>query len=149
MNFEAKMLKFNEISLGNEAEFKILVSEELIKNFANFSGDYNPLHMEEDYAKKTQFKGRIIHGMAIACFFSQLVGMYLPGKHCLYLSQTINFKKPIKIGEEVIIKGEVIDKVDSFKMLKIKTQALNKNGNVLIDGEAKVLVLEENNEIKR
>ena len=118
---EAKDLKFEDIFIGQTEEFEILITEELVQKFAEFSGDYNPLHMDEDYAKSTRFEGRIVHGMAIASFFSRLIGMLLPGKQCLYLSQSFDFKNPARIGDQIIIRGEVKEKVTSFKMLTIKT----------------------------
>jgi len=139
-------LEYDQISLGDTSQFNILITEEFVNKFSNLCGDNNPLHMDEEYAKATSYKGRIVHGLAVSSFFSTLVGMYLPGKKCLYLSQSVNFKNPVRIGDLITVKGEVIRKVDSFKMLHIKTQVLNKN-IVMIEGEAKVLV-GENNEIE-
>ena len=131
---------FNEIKIGLEHYFDITISNELEENFAKISGDFNPLHMDEQYAKKTKFGKRVCHGMLLASFFSRLVGMYLPGKNALYFSQNLNFIAPCFIGDKIIVKGEIIDKSESTKMIKIKTTIKNIEGQVLVEGIAQVLV---------
>ena len=101
---------FDEIMLGVKTKFTVQINESTIDEFARISGDYNPLHMDEQYAAKTQFGKRVCHGMLLASFFSRLVGMYMPGKNALYFSQTLNFKTPFFVGDKVTIEGEVIDK---------------------------------------
>ena len=101
---------FNEIKIGLEHHFEISIDEKLERDFAKISGDFNPLHMDEQYAKKTKFGKRVCHGMLLASFFSKLVGMYLPGKNALYFSQNLNFVGPCFIGDKIIVKGEIIDK---------------------------------------
>ncbi|SVA49181.1 uncharacterized protein METZ01_LOCUS102035, partial [marine metagenome] len=91
----------------------------MLDNFANISGDFNPLHMDEQYAKTTQFKGRVCHGMLLTSFFSRLIGMYIPGKFSLYFSQSLNFRAPCFIGDEVTITGTVTEKHNSTKMLTL------------------------------
>jgi 3-hydroxybutyryl-CoA dehydratase len=131
---------FNEIKIGLEHYFDITINDELEENFAKISGDFNPLHMDEQYAKKTKFGKRVCHGMLLASFFSKLVGMYLPGKNALYFSQNLNFIRPCFIGDKIIVKGEIIDKSESTKMIKIKTTIKNIEGQVLVEGIAQVLV---------
>jgi acyl dehydratase len=96
--------------------------------------------MDEQYAKKTKFGKRVCHGMLLASFFSKLVGMYLPGKNALYFSQNLNFVGPCFIGDKIIVKGEIIDKSESTKMIKIKTTIKNIEGKLLVEGIAQVLV---------
>ena len=131
---------FNEIKIGLEHYFDITISNELEENFAKISGDFNPLHMDEQYAKKTKFGKRVCHGMLLASFFSRLVGMYLPGKNALYFSQNLNFIAPCFIGDKIIVKGEIIDKSESTKMIKIKTTIKNIEEKLLVEGVAQVLV---------
>jgi 3-hydroxybutyryl-CoA dehydratase len=131
---------FDEIKIGLEHYFEIIIDEKLVEDFAKISGDFNPLHMDEQFAKKSKFGRRVCHGMLLSSFFSRLVGMYLPGKNALYFSQNLNFIAPCFIGDIVIVKGKVIDKSKSTKMIKIETTIKNNLGKLLVDGIAQVLV---------
>ena len=131
---------FDEIKIGLEHYFEISIDEKLERDFAKISGDFNPLHMDEQYAKKTKFGKRVCHGMLLGSFFSRLVGMYLPGKNALYFSQNLNFVGPCFIGDIVIVKGKIINKSESTKMIKIETTIKNNTGKLLVEGIAQVLV---------
>lgn len=137
---ESKNLNFEEISIDQRATFDLKITKEMIEKFAELSGDYNPLHMDENYAKNSQFKKRISHGMLLTSFFSQLVGMHIPGKKCLYLSQNLNFHNPCYIDDEIFVEGIVKQKSDSTKILEIETVIRNKNNLLLVDGIARVMV---------
>lgn len=134
--------KFDEIMLGVKTKFTVQINESTINEFARISGDHNPLHMDEQYAAKTQFGKRVCHGMLLTSFFSRLVGMHMPGKNALYFSQTLNFQTPCFVGDKVTIEGEVIDKSQSTRIITIKTTAHNQTGQCLVDGIAKVIVRE-------
>ena len=131
---------FEEIDMGLKHSFEVIINEELEESFATISGDFSPLHMDEQYAKETKFGKRVCHGMLLASFFSRLVGMYLPGKNALYFSQNLNFVGPCFIGDKIIVKGEIIDKSEATKMIKIKTTIKNIEGKLLVEGIAQVLV---------
>ena len=132
---------FDSINVGINYEFKIIITEKLISDFSVISGDFNPLHMDENYATKTKFKKRVCHGMLLASFFSRLVGMYLPGKNALYFSQILNFISPCFINDEITVKGEIIDKNDATKIITVKTSIINQKNELILDGEAKVMVI--------
>jgi len=131
---------YDEIEMGNMFEFKRILTIEDIDSYAKLTGDFNPLHCDEEYAKNTSFKGRIAHGMLAGSLFSTLLGMMCPGKKNLYLSQDLNFKKPIYPNTSLIVRGEIIDKIDSIKVLVIKTQIIFEN-SIMVDGLAKVKVM--------
>ena len=131
---------FEEIEIGLKHSFELTISKELERDFAKISGDFNPLHMDEKYAKGTKFEKRVCHGMLLASFFSRLVGMYLPGKNALYFSQNLNFVGQLFIGDKIIVKGEVIDKSEATKMITLKTTIINQDGKSLVEGTAQVLV---------
>ena len=131
---------FDEIEIGLEHHFEINIDEKLQEDFAKISGDFNPLHMDEQFAKKSKFGRRICHGMLLSSFFSRLIGMYLPGKNALYFSQNLNFVEPCFIGDKIIVKGEVIDKSEATRMIKIETSIKNNTGKLLVEGIAQVLV---------
>ncbi len=133
---------FADFEVGDEAQFEVLITGKLVADFAELSGDRNPLHTDEVFAKDTQFGHTIAHGMIGGALFSRLVGMYLPGRHALYMSQTLKFNKPIFQDTTVVVKGKITQKVDAFKVLKINTVISDKaTGEVLTDGEAAVGVL--------
>jgi len=131
---------FDEIKVGLIHNFDVNIDEELTKKFANISGDFNPLHMDEQYAKETKFGKRVVHGMLLASFFSRLIGMYLPGKNALYFSQNLNFVKPCFIGDKVTVQGEIIDKSEATKIIKLKTSIKNQEGISLVEGTSQVMI---------
>lgn len=139
---EAANLKYSEIEVGLAYSFEREISNKDLMDFAGLTGDFNPLHTDKEFGKKSSFKNNIVHGMLAGSLFSTLVGMYCPGKKCLYLSQTLQFKNPIFPGDKVLVKGTIIDKNDSIKLVTIKTEVLV-NGNIAVSGEAKVKVMEE------
>ena len=135
---------FEELSIGQKETFTIKISKSLLDEFAKISGDTNPLHMDEHYAKLANFDGRVCHGMLLSSFFSKLIGMYLPGKNALYFSQTLNFQNPCYVDDEIIIEGEITEKSNSTRMISIDTKILHKNGKCLVDGNARVIVRNTN-----
>ena len=134
---------FDEIEIGMQKSFKIFISEDYLDDFAKLSGDDNPLHMNEEYASSTSFKKRVCSGMFLSSFFSRLVGMYLPGKHALYISQSLNFVNPCFIGEMITVEGKVVDKSPATKIIKLETTITNESGKRIIDGKAQVIVRDD------
>jgi len=132
---------FDSINIGINHEFKITITEKIVSDFSVISGDFNPLHMDKNYAAKTKFKKRICHGMLLASFFSRLVGMYLPGESALYFSQSLNFISPCFINDKIVVKGEIIDKNHSTKIITVKTSIINQKNELILDGEAKVMMI--------
>jgi len=133
-------LNFNEISLGYTKNFSVKITEEILDKFASISGDFNPLHMDAEYAQTTQFHKRVCHGMLLASFFSRLIGMYIPGKPSLYFSQSLNFVAPCFIDDTLKIIGTVTKKTLATKMLTLKTEIFNQNDDSIVNGIAKVIV---------
>ena len=134
---------FDEIELGMQKSFKVDISKNMLDVFGRDTGDYNPLHMSEEYASSTSFKKRVCSGMFLASFFSRLVGMYLPGKHALHISQSLNFVNPCFIGETITVEGKVIDKSTATKIIKLETTITNESGKRIIDGKAQVIVRDD------
>ena len=131
---------YDDIFIGQKESFMIKITESMVQTFGNFSGDLNPLHMDTKFAESSSFKKRIVHGMLLSTFFSQLVGMRLPGKNALYFSQTLNFCSPCYIDDEIEVVGEVIEKSDSTKIITVSTSVFNKSKICLINGVAKIIV---------
>ncbi len=132
---------WDELQVGETASFERTISEEDVRVFAALSGDENPLHTDEAYAVTTQFGKRVVHGMLLSSLFSQLVGVHLPGKRCLYLAQSLTFRMPVFVGETVTVRGEVTHRSDSTRTLTLHTTVTNASGVVCVDGEAQVKVL--------
>jgi acyl dehydratase len=136
----ANDLSFNDIKIGDYFYFNKIISKKDVLKFAELTGDYNPLHVDENYASTSIFKINIIHGMFCASLFSTLVGMYCPGKRCLYLSQNLNFRKPAFYNDILKISGEVIDKNISINTIKMKLK-INRNDEIIVIGEAVLKII--------
>jgi len=128
-----------DLSVGMTAVFGKTVTEADIMAFAGVSGDTNPIHLHADFAKASRFGERIAHGMLSASFISTVVGTRLPGPGSIYVSQSLNFKAPVKIGDTVTARCEIIEIVPERKRIKLKTECLC-GDKVVLDGEAVILV---------
>ncbi len=133
------MLDFDEIPIGYEALLRRTITEKDVQTFAELTGDTNPLHMDAGFASETRFKKRVVHGMLTASFISTVVGMQLPGPGALYLSQVLNFKKPVMIDDIIQVKAIVVQKVASSQMLVLDITVTNQKSENVLTGTAKVL----------
>ncbi|MDX2289021.1 MAG: MaoC family dehydratase [Hyphomicrobiaceae bacterium] len=122
-----------------EASIRKTVSEADIAMFADISGDRNPVHLDRAYAATTIFKEPIAHGLLTAAYISTVFGMHLPGPGAIYVSQTLNFKAPVKIGDEVMARVVVVDLVPQKKRALFDCTCTVR-GRVVLDGEAMMMV---------
>lgn len=134
-----KGLFFEEIDLGRSAERTDTVTEAMIAAFAEVSGDRNPVHLDAAYAATTPFKERIAHGVLSASFISAVIGMQLPGPGAIYVSQTLSFRRPVKIGANVHTRVEVIAR-DEEKARITLACVCSVDGKAVLEGEAVVMV---------
>ena len=142
MQNKTSVFTYEDLKLGQTDSFEVEITATMIDEFAEISGDHSPIHTSDSYATTTQFGQRIGHGMLSGIWFSRLIGMHLPGTYALYLSQTFNFHKPFLIGQTVEITGEIVQKIEAVRTIKVKTTVRNKeNGEVLVSGEALVKLL--------
>ena len=132
-------MKFEDLRIGMFEEVGKTITEADIVNYAGLSLDINPIHLNNEYAKYSIFKERIAHGMLTSGLISAVLGTKLPGEGSIYLSQTLKFISPVKIGDTITAKAEIIDINPEKKIITIKTTCINQNKNIVIDGEAKVL----------
>lgn len=132
---------YEEIEIGETASITKMISEADIVNFAGITGDFNPIHIDPEYARATMFGERIAHGMLTASFLSTLVGCGIPGKNALYLSQELKFVRPVKIGDTITATAEVVEKIDAKRRVVMKTVITNQRGEVVVDGKAVAMVL--------
>src|SRR3990167_3301720 len=101
---------FESIAIGENASLNHTITAEDVHAFAVVSGDHNQLHVDDAYAKATSFGQRVVHGMFLGALVSQLVGMHLPGKRALLMKESLEFKKPVHIGDTVTVSGTVLAK---------------------------------------
>ena len=121
--------------VGQTAETTKVFTEEDILLFAGITGDRNPVHISKEFAATTRFGERIAHGLLTAGLISAAIGMKLPGPGCLYVSQTLSFLAPVRIGDEITARVEIVE-VISGKRLRFKTQCFNQRSEMVLDGEA-------------
>ena len=136
-------MRFSELSVGQFAELATVVSDDMIHRFADVTGDINPLHLDEAAAARTRFGGRIAHGMLSAGFISAVVGTRLPGFGAIYLSQTLRFTRPVRPGDTITARVEVAELIPAKQRARFITTCRNQHGDVVLDGEALILVPEE------
>jgi len=128
-----------DLKVGMTAAFGKTVTEADIMAFAGVSGDTNPVHLHEEFAAKTMFKGRVAHGMLSASFISTILGTKLPGPGCIYVSQNIQFKAPVKAGDTVTARATITEIIPEKRRVVLKT-VCTIGEKVVIDGEAVALV---------
>ena len=128
-------LRYDEIRVGQVYSFERTLTESEVQTFAALTGDVNPLHVDPEYGKKTKFGKNVAHGMLAGSLFSTLIGMFCPGEKSLYLSQSLQFKKPIFPGDSLKIQGTVTAKTDSTQIVTLATDILVR-GEKAITGEA-------------
>ena len=137
----AQSIAFEDIKIGTCANRIKKITETDISVFAAITGDYNPVHLDEDYARQTRFGGRIAHGMLSAGFISAILGCEMPGPGCIYLSQKLVFKAPVRIGDDVRTEVTVIDKDESRRRLSLNTICYV-DTTIVVEGEAKIWIPE-------
>lgn len=126
----------DDIKIGMTEEFKVQITEKMQNDFRNNTGDINPMHTDEDFAQEKGFDNILVFGMLTASFFSTLVGVYLPGKNCLFQEcKDIRFHSPVFVGDELTIKGEVIEIDDRFGRIIIKATIRNQENKKVCSGK--------------
>ena len=134
-------LAYDEIKVGADASLSMTVTEAHIVNYAGVIGDFNPVHLDAEYAKKSMFGERIAHGMLMAGLISAVLGTQLPGPNSIYLGQDLKFRAPVKIGDTVTVVVTVMDKRDDKRIVNLQTTATNQHGEVVVDGSAVIMKL--------
>lgn len=132
-------LRYDEIQVGDQASLTKTITDEDVINFAKLTGDVNPIHILDSFAKTTMFKERIAHGMLVSSFISTILGTKLPGKNTIYLSQNVSFRAPVKIGDTLRVVAEVIKKRDDKKIITLQTNIYNQSDDIVVEGTATIL----------
>ena len=128
-----------EIRIGDTASMSKHIRDTDVRTFAEISGDRNPVHLDDTFAKTTLFGKRIAHGALTSALISAVLGMLMPGPGTIYLSQSLNFKAPVYIDDEITAKLEVIDYRPDKRITTIKCDIYNQDGKLVLEGEALVI----------
>jgi 3-oxoacyl-[acyl-carrier protein] reductase len=144
-----RTLDFDAIQIGDEAQLNHVLTKEDVQAFASLTGDFNPLHLNEDFARKTNFKKPVVHGMLSASFISTMIGMLLPGCGALWMGQTISFLLPAYVGDTITLVAKVKQKSPATRIVVLDIAISNQHGKELIVGEStvKMPVLKEEEKI--
>jgi acyl dehydratase len=129
------------IKIGDRFKKERLVTDELVRAFAEVSGDYNPIHLDKEFAKTTRFGRRIAHGMLSGAFISAVLGYEMTEKKIVYLSQTLKFTAPVFIGDTVTTTATVTAIREDKNIVTMDTVCTNQNGETLVKGESVVMVM--------
>src|SRR5271163_4497778 len=127
-------LRFEELAVGMRETLRKTVENEDVIGFAELSGDHNPIHLSEHFARKTRFGERIVHGLYTASLISAVIGMRLPGPGAVYISQTLNFRGPVKIGDVIDVSVEVVELSEKGRRVRLKCEC-RVDGAIVLDGE--------------
>jgi 3-hydroxybutyryl-CoA dehydratase len=125
-----------ELSMGDTAQVQKTISETDVYLYAGITGDLNPAHLNEEYARGTFFKTRIAHGMLTAGLISTILGNKLPGPGTIYMHQSVNFLAPVRFGDTITAQAEVVELDAEKNRARLKTTCMNQDGTPVLDGEA-------------
>jgi len=128
-----------QLKIGDFETYERTVTEADVVMFGGVSGDLNPAHFNEKYAKETMFKGRVVHGMLTASYFSTILGTLLPGPGTIYLGQDLKFTKPVRVQDTIKAVATVTEINLEKNIVKLETIATNENGDVVVRGMATVM----------
>ena len=137
--FITKGKSIHQLKIGDSDQISKTITEKDINDFARVTGDFNPLHLDQAYAEKTIFKGRIAHGLLSVGLLSTVLGNILPGHGTIYLSQEIKFLAPVRIGDTITAKVEVLELISEKNRAKFRTTCMNQDGKEVADGAAWVM----------
>lgn len=140
------MPEFDQIQIGQSEEITHVISSEDITNFAKLSGDFNPIHISNEYALNTPYKKPIAHGMLSASFISQMIGYKLPGPGSLWISQSLDFHMPAFVGDTLTIKAKVEQVSKVTRIIKLEIAITNQNNTILVTGKSTVKMIEQKKE---
>ena len=133
--------KFDELTVGMTESFKVSITAEMLDAFKGITGDVNPLHNDEEFAKAKGHPGRVAYGMLTASFLSTLAGVYIPGERSLIQQVETKFAKPVYIGDELTVTGEIVELVESVQRIELKVTITNQDGKKVLRGTMGILVV--------
>jgi len=135
-------MRFADLQVGQSAERTKLMTESLVNAYAELTGDFSPVHIDEAAAAKTRFGTRIAHGMLSVSFLSAVIGMDLPGPGTIWVAQALKFKQAVKLGDTITWRVEVLELFPEKKRATLSTVCRNQRGETVIEGDGTILLLE-------
>ena len=141
MNNAAEVHVFESLKIGDTASLTHRITEQDVSRFSELSGDFNPLHTDDEYAREASFGKRVVHGFFLGSLVSQIVGMRLPGKYALLMRESLEFKKPAFIGETVAVTGIITAKSEATKLIEL-SMTVTRAGEIIAAGTAHVRVMQ-------
>lgn len=127
-----------DVSVGMAQEFSVTITKAMTTGFVEISGDINPLHVDERYAESKGFRDRVVHGMLTSAFYSTLVGVYLPGKHCLLQSIKVTLHHPVFAGDDLTVRGEVTHVSEALRVMTVRGSVTNQAGDTVSKAQIQV-----------
>lgn len=143
------MRRIDELNIGDKAEIKHIISEDDIKKFIALTGDDNKLHVDSEFTRRTVLKKPVAHGMLGASFISTIIGTKLPGDGALWFAQTLEFLFPVRIGDELTIRAEIIKKVEHHNIIELQVDIYNQYKQKVTTGISKVKLVEQDQDIRK
>lgn len=134
--------RLEDIRVGMAESFSVTVTGAMLEGFHALSGDSNPLHTDDEYARARGFQSRVVFGMLCASLFSTLAGVYLPGERCLLHELQTKFKKPVFVGDTLTVSGTVSEKSEALRRITVKARIVNQHGETVNKATIKAGVLE-------
>jgi acyl dehydratase len=130
--------RFSDLKIGQSAEFEVSVTLDMLNEFVRISGDKSPIHVDETFAQAKGFKGRVVHGFLLGSFYSQFVGVHLPGENTVLQKTEMDFHNPVYVGEKLKVQGAIDEIFESVQSVVIKAKILNESGKTV--SKAKLMV---------
>lgn len=129
-----EQLRFEDVRVGQEARLEVRFTPETVDAFAKLTGDVNPLHASEEFARQKGFGSRVAHGLLVSSFFSAIAGTMLPGRDCILQSVRFEYRKPVLVGETVTLEAKVVQKSDAVRVIQLELKATGADGVVRLTG---------------
>lgn len=135
--------KYEQLEVGMQESFQVTVTEEMLGQFGLITGDFNPLHTDEQFAKQKGYEGKVVYGMLTASFLSALAGMYLPGQRSLIHRVEVEFPKPVYVGDTLTVLGKIVSMNEAFQIFEMKVTVSNQEQKKVLRGKMRIQVLSE------
>lgn len=138
---EAQLIEVQCLNIGKRVTAELCIDEQQMRSFAVLSGDFNPLHTDDDFARAKGFEGRVVYGGLLVAKISEIIGMRLPGRNSVWASLSLEFLKPLYVGESAELEAEVASRSESTGLVELKL-VLRRGGKKLLKGRAEVVVVQ-------
>ncbi len=127
-------VKFSQLKVGMKGSFTKKITQEDVDKFISICNDVNPIHVNEEFAKNTNLKGKIVHGILVSSLISTVVGTKMPGPGSVWLDQSLKFLLPVKVNDTITATSEILVKVEDRQQVIVRTTCVNQNNEVVIEG---------------